>query len=293
MVFAEVARQQSFTDAAKQLKMSKSAASQHVSKLESEIGYQLLSRNTRGMVLTAAGSRLLERSELLKDQVDLALLEITEEEQSPSGLFSITCPHSFETDIALPAIKQLCIEFPNIEPKIIVTDDPLDLISEGLDAAIYAGNLRDSGYRALPIGSLTEKFCATPSYLQKHGTPDSLTKLKDHRWIATHWQKSPLSVYSISQPEKPETIKLTPYGQSNSFSCVLDMAKEDMGVAFFPEMIRQPLIEKGIMVPILDEFRGAKWSIYFVHPYQRKKPLHVERFYQLSKYFFIKTTASA
>ena len=123
LIFAEVAQRGSFTDAAQHLGMSKSAVSQHISRLEEQIGVQLLSRNTRGMALTAYGTKLLSRSELLKDQVALAFQELDSAEQTPSGLFSVTFPHLLEKDVVTPALAQLCKEFPRIEIKVLITAD--------------------------------------------------------------------------------------------------------------------------------------------------------------------------
>ena len=293
LVFAEVAKRQSFTDAALHLKMSKSAASQHVRRLEADIGHQLLSRNTRGMALTAAGSRLFARSELLKDQVDLAILEISDTEETPTGPFSVTFPHSFGPTIVTPAVCQLCAEFPFIQPRLVATDDPLDLIKEGLDVALYAGDLRDSGYRALPVGSLTEQFYASPAYLRKHGTPKTLEDLQKHRWIAAHWQTAGLTLHLTAKPGEFSRVDLKPFAKCNSFSSVLDLAKEDIGVVFLPEIAKQPLVREGKLVPILTQYQGDKWPIYFVHPYHRKKPRHVERFYQLTKHFYKKASNTA
>lgn len=185
LIFAEVANRQSFTGAAKYFGMSKSAISQQIKRLEQDIGQQLLSRHTRGMALTATGEKLLRRCELLRDQVGLAFEELNHSKEVPSGTFAVTIPHSCEKDIVIPAISQLCLEFPEIEPKILVTDEPKDLIQNKLDVAIYAGELKDSNYRALPIGKIGEYFCASPTYRQRNGQPANVDELQNHRLIAT------------------------------------------------------------------------------------------------------------
>ncbi|PWQ93433.1 LysR family transcriptional regulator [Leucothrix arctica] len=76
ITFSEVALQGSFTKAAKLLGMSKSAVSQQITRLEAELGVQLLKRNTRGLSVTTAGEKLLKRCELLKGQVDMAFFEL-------------------------------------------------------------------------------------------------------------------------------------------------------------------------------------------------------------------------
>ena len=140
LVFASVANQGSFTKAARQLGMSKSAVSQQVSRLEEVLGAQLLSRNTRGLSVTPLGSKLLLRCELLQDQVDLAFVELSNAERAPAGTFSVTFPHALEKDIAVPAVRQLGQEYPGLEPRLIVTDRRLDLVRDKLDVAISPVN---------------------------------------------------------------------------------------------------------------------------------------------------------
>jgi len=294
LVFAEVARRGSFTEAAHHLNLSKSAASQHIRRLEEQIGLQLLSRNTRGMALTAAGAKLLSRSELLQDQVELAFQELSSVEQTPSGLFSVTFPTLLEKDIAIPALRQLCVEYPRIDLRVLVTDDPLDIISEKLDVAIYGGELEDSNYRALPIGTLTEIFCASPAYIQKFGAPKTPDELAQHRWIATRWQKTPLSVYpkeEISTGQMKgelQTLELKPFTRCNVLSSAIEMTKQGMGIALLPETTGRSFIRRGLMAQVISNYGGQKCPFYFIHPFRGEKPIHVTRFYKLIKHYFSK-----
>ncbi len=287
LIFAEVAKRKSFTKAANHLGMSKSAISQHISRLEDQMGTQLLSRNTRGMSLTSNGIKLLLRSENLKDQVDLAFQEIAGAEDTPSGIFSITSPHMLEKDVLTPALKQLCIEFPQIEPRILITDDALDLISENLDVAIFAGDLPDSNYRALPIGMMTEQYFASPEYIKKIGAPKKLIELSKHRWLLAKWQKNNQTFYeNINQSE--ETVVLQAYARSNSLSSIVEMAKQGMGIALLSSISVGSYAQDGQLIHVLKNFHGKKWSFYFVHPFRGDKPIHITRFYQLIKYFYSK-----
>jgi DNA-binding transcriptional LysR family regulator len=291
LIFAEVANAQSFTLAAKQLGMSKSAISQQLKRLEEDIGQQLLSRHTRGMSLTAAGEKLLGRCELLRDQVDLAIGELDSSKETPCGTFAITIPHSCEKDIVIPALSQLCQEFPLIEPDVQVTDTAQDLIKNNLDVAIYAGELRDSNYRALPIGNAHEIFCATPSYIQKHGMPHRLEQLKEHRFIANSWQKSPLTIYHHQAPSEGSPLEVDFFANTNTLPSTLEMVLHNMGTTLLPEFTIQSALASGQLVRVLPEFHGWQWPFYMVHRFQGEKPVHVTRFYQLVKHFFAKANA--
>ena len=288
LTFAEVAHRRSFTVAAKKLGMSKSAISQQVKRLEEHIGQQLLSRHTRGMSLTATGEKLLRRCELLRDQVELAFEELNHSKEVPSGIFALTMPHSCERDIVIPALNQLCIEFPQIEPKILVTDEPKDLIKDNLDVAIYGGNLKDSNYRALPIGTASEVFCASPAYVQKHGQLSVIDDLSKHRIIATPWQSSPLAVYRNNAPIEKNSVNINYFAKTNTFPSVLEMVLHHMGVALLPEFVLQSEFTAGRLVRVLPKYRGWRWPFYMVHRFHGEKPIHITRFYQLVKLFFSK-----
>ncbi len=292
MVFAEVAQRRSFTAAATHLKMSKSAISQHVTRLEGQIGSSLLNRHTRGMSLTSMGARLLARSEIIAGQVDLTLLEIAAAEHTPSGMFSVTSPNSLEEPVLVPALSQLAIEFPKLEPRLVTTDAALDLIAEKLDASIFVGELKDSAYRALPLGSLREIFCATPTYLHRHGTPTSLKEISNkHRWISIPWQNHTIQVER--KGHRAESTKLKPYAQSNTLSGALEMALHHMGIVLLPEIAAYDKIQKGLLTPILKDTNLPVWKVSLVHPYQGKKPIHVTRFHELVKHYFQKAKTAA
>jgi len=288
LIFAEVANKQSFTLAAKKLAMSKSAVSQHIKRLEETIGQQLLSRHTRGMSLTAAGEKLLNRCELLRDQVELAYDELTLSKEIPSGIFALTIPHAFEKDIVMPSLKQLCLEFPLLKIDLQVTDKPLDLIENNLDVSIYAGELKDSNYRALPIGSTTEVFCASSAYLQKQKKLSTIADLQNHQIIATPWQKNTLELFKNNHYSDKQSVPLHSFAQANTLPSVLAFILQDMGIALLPEFVIQSDLANNELIRVLPEFQGKKWPFYMVHRFHGEKPIHITRFYQLVKYFFSK-----
>ncbi|MEW6996127.1 LysR family transcriptional regulator [Colwelliaceae bacterium BS250] len=291
LIFAEVAKQQSFTLAAKQLGMSKSTVSQHVKRLETQIGQQLLSRHTRGMALTAAGEKLLSRCELLQDQVNLAFAEIDSSKEAPSGVFAITIPHSLEREIVIPALNQLCIEFVNIEPRILVSDQMQDLIKNNLDVALSFGELKDSHYRALPVGVVGESICASSVYVQRYGLAKTVEDLQQHRWIPAPWQKQQLAIYENNATSKKIDVNVKFAAQTNTLPTALEMVLNDMGMALLPEFFLQTELASGRLVRVMQTHQGKQWPLYMVHRFQADKPIHVSRFYQLVKHFFNKANS--
>ncbi len=284
-----VAEKGSFTQAAKMLGLTKSAISQHVSQLENDLDIRLLNRTTRGVTVTALGKKLLLRCHFLQDQVSMIFTDIANASNNPKGRFRVTCPHALEMNVVLPAIEQLCTEYPGLEPDIIVTDSSLDIVKHHLDVAIHMGELPDSGYRALPIGAIKEIFCATPLYLNKTKEPKNTRQLCQHRWIATSWQSPDVSVISAAKgcdQQQKLVIKLNQFAQVNSLPSAVEMALRHMGIVLLPDVIAKPLINKGELRHLLKDISGPYWPVYTIHAFKKEKPIQLTRFHQLVCRYF-------
>ncbi|MFS1457223.1 LysR family transcriptional regulator [Vibrio splendidus] len=288
LIFVEVAQKRSFTAAAKKLGLSKSAISQQIKRLEEATGHQLLVRNTRGVVLTTIGEALLSRSELLSEQLSLTLTELDSAKEQPSGVFKVSIPPFFEKGIVIPAIRQLCLEFPKIQPEVVVAGGWQDLIEHSLDVAIFGGDLKDCNYRALSIGKVAEIFCASPRYIKRNGLLQDIDQLSAHCFIATPWQNRELQLFDNDQ-QKKQLFTVDHSAKTNSLSTALEMALCDMGIVLYPEFLAQQALMSEQLVRVLPEVQGRAWHFYFLHQYQKDKPIHVNRFYQLLCHYFNKT----
>jgi DNA-binding transcriptional LysR family regulator len=291
MAFSVVAQKGSFTKAAEYLGISKSAVSQQVKSLESELGVRILNRTTRGVSPTALGLKLITRCSLLKDQVDLIFADIVSSEENPSGRFSVTFPYSLESMVVLPAIEQFCAEFPLLEPELIATDASLDLVENNLDIAIHAGDLVDSSYRALPVGTIKEIFCATPLYLNRESAANKARDITRYRWISTSWQKSKMDVLDLTT-DKHKTIKLNQYARVNTLPNAINLALRHMGIILIPNVSAYPFLKTGELIHISSRLIGPLWPLYTIHAYQKDKPIHISRFHQLIKRHFDQSTAN-
>ncbi|MEZ9901730.1 LysR family transcriptional regulator [Vibrio breoganii] len=288
LVFGEVAKQGSFTDAAEALGISKSAVSQQVRALEEDLSVQLIIRTTRGLTLTAIGEKILVRSQMIQEQVNYAFTDLVDAQHNPKGPFNITYPHSIENAVVLPAMRKLCREYPGLEPGLNVSDCQIDLVKNNIDLAIRGGELQDSGFKALPLAKITEIFCATPLYLQKHRKTAknfSLRDLQQHPWISSSWQKSTMSVLNLKS-QQSHTIKLNPFAKTSTLPTALNMALNHMGIVSLPDISAIPYLRSGELVHVASDLYGKVWPLYVVHTYQNEKPVHVSRFYELLKQLF-------
>lgn len=285
MIFSEIAQKGSFTEAASSLGITKSAVSQQITQLEHDLGSRILNRNTRGVHPTALGKKLLKRCQSLKEQVDLMYSDIANSGANPEGNLKVTFPHALESSVILPAFEQLCFEYPGIQPELVASDYSLDLVSNNLDLAIHVGELPDSTYRALPVGTLTEIFCATPLYISKHGLPTTVEQLSKHRWIATGWQNQSIDVRCIETGDV-ETVTFNKTASANTLPSAMELGMRNMGILLLPDLVAIPKIQSGELIHLVKEVTGPLWPVYTLHAYQHEKPIQVTRFHQLVHRFF-------
>ena len=170
--FAIVVRSGSFTRAALHLGISKSVVSRRVTRLEEELGIQLLYRSTHSLSLTDAGERLYAQCKDLDDIAEQAKAAAAEVQQAPRGLLRITLPQS----LAVSPLRKLVSVFqethPDMESDARVTSLQVDLIDEGFDLALRTGALADSGLVCRRISEVHTQAVASSAYLQRHGRPD-------------------------------------------------------------------------------------------------------------------------
>jgi DNA-binding transcriptional LysR family regulator len=290
LTFGEVARFKSFTKAAKSLAMSKSAISQQISRLEEATGEELLVRNTRGVVLTIVGEALLSRTQLLNEQVILALDDLQSAKTQPTGKFKVAVPPFFERDLIALAINQLCSEYPGVVPEVIVTGKWTDLVENGLDCAIFGGTLKDSRYRALPIGDVSEVILASASYVSKVNTSENESLLCTGKFIATPWQNCEVTLFDVTT-QQMRHVQISHSVQTTSVSAALEMAICGMGLLLYPKFLAKEAVFSRKLLHIEPNLQGRAWTFYFVHNFQKNKPAHINRFYQLICYYFNELTS--
>src|SRR6266700_1756830 len=179
-VFAEVAGQGSFTAAARRLNRSPTAITRAVADLEARLGVRLLNRTTRAVSLTDAGERFLVGARRV-------LADLAEIEQAAAGLgaaprgeLSVTAPILFGRLHVLPIVTEFLAGFPDVTVRLMLFDRPVDLVEEGIDAAVRIGALADSSAIATGLGHLRRVVAAAPDYLARHGMPERPDDIAGH-----------------------------------------------------------------------------------------------------------------
>ncbi|MFL6697994.1 MAG: LysR family transcriptional regulator [Vitreoscilla sp.] len=182
-VFAEVVDAGSMSGAARRLGMSPSAVSQTIRALEHQGGVTLLHRSTRKLALTEAGERYYPHCQRLLEAARAAAQSLQLARDAPNGELRVSAPVGFANHLA-PALAPFLAEAPQLRLRLLVDDAMIDLIDARIDVAIRVGRLADSNWVARRLCDFDMILCASPEYLERHGTPATPQQLPSHHWLA-------------------------------------------------------------------------------------------------------------
>ena len=181
--FVAVAEASNFTQAAKKLLISTAQVSRQVSELEQRLNTKLFYRTTRKVTLTEEGQLFYQQCRSILEGLEVAERSLTNLQSLPQGKIKISAPVTYGERHIIPLVNQFLIRYPQVEIEVQLSNQRINLIDEGYDLAIRLGQLDDSSLIAKRISSRQHFLCASPSYIQQHGKPETITDLKQHNCL--------------------------------------------------------------------------------------------------------------
>ena len=178
--FVKVAEEGSFAAAGRELRISSSAVSKSVARLEERLGVRLFHRTTRSLSVTEDGEVFLERCRAILAEMDGAEREMRERSSRPSGLLRVEMPTALGRLKIVPELGRLTARHPEMRITATFSDTLSDPIAAGFDAVVRIGYPRDERLMVRKVGTVRYIVCAAPSYLAAHGTPKALDDLDSH-----------------------------------------------------------------------------------------------------------------
>jgi LysR family transcriptional regulator for bpeEF and oprC len=182
-VFARVVETGGVTRAADSLGMPKATATTLIQRLEANLGVKLLNRTTRRVSVTPDGAAYYERCVAILAQVRETEESLTQQHTAPRGRLRVNVPTLMARSVFVPALPSFFTRYPDIELALACSERHVDLIEEGIDCAIWSGEIEDSSVVARRVGFLYFATCAAPSYLAIHGQPAHPDDLVQHQCI--------------------------------------------------------------------------------------------------------------
>ncbi len=255
-VFVLAAELKSFSAAGRKLKLSPSAVSKLVTRLEDRLGTRLVVRSTRLLQLTPEGETYLARaSRILAEIADTEEIVSGGGRALPRGPLSINASVAFGERYILPLAGEFLALFPEVQLDITLTDDTVDLIRERVDIAIRHGPLRDSTLMARKIGQSRQVVMASPAYIARYGLPKTPSELDRHNCINFNFRRA-VEGWPFRDPETGK-IDLRPVSgnlKASSGSIIRQFCVDGIGIGRVGRFHVELDIEAGRLVPILEDF---------------------------------------
>jgi len=267
-VFRRVAELQSFSAAARELRLSNAAVSKYIAQLEERVQTRLLHRTTRKVSLTTEGTAYLARCVRILEDVDELDQVMGNTASAPKGQLRVNAPSAFGLLHLMPLIPNFLSTWPDVSLDLSLTDRFVDIVEEGVDVLLrIAFELADSATLvAQRLVACSQYVCATPRYLKKHGTPRSPSDLSDHDCLI-YGLRAPTWTFLVKG--KPVHVPVSGRLRVDNSIAVRDACLADAGLAMLPSFYLDDAIRDGRLQVVLPRVATPRIYIHAVYPRQR------------------------
>ena len=274
-VFAQVVEAKSFSGAADKLRISRSLARRHVSALERSLSVKLLNRSTRKLSLTEAGAVFYEHCARIVQEAELAEQRVAGTQSEPAGLVSVTAVPAFAVRHVLPALSEFYQKYPKIRVKLCCSNRTLDLGDEGFDLGIRVSFNPAPNLVARKLAANRSVLCASPAYLERHGTPRRIEDLGKHRSVLFP-PVAPKGIWTFRRHKRKYSVRVAAAFETDDMDALCAAVLAGLGVSVLPAYIVGDALQQGRLVPFLRQFQILPESgIYLVYLPNRTLPSRV------------------
>ena len=276
-VFSAVAKNGSFSEAAKKLSISKAMASKHVQNLENSLGVRLFNRTTRKLNLTEVGNAYYDKVDVILAEIDETELAISQLNSEPKGKLKIMAQPSFGAFHLSRALSLYLKKYPDVTTEIELTNRMPDLVEDGIDLAFHVGELDDSMFVARKIASARRVVCASPYYLKQNGTPQTPDDLARHNCLI-YSPRTPLVEWEFIDQGDKLKIKISGDIQCNDGDALRIAAIQNCGIAQLPTYMVGLDIQSGRLNALLEEYEPEKLPVYAIHNHRKYLSAKIKTF---------------
>lgn len=264
-IFAKTIDHGSFRGAARELNLSPSVVSHHISQLEEHLGVALIYRSTRKLTLTNEGQRLLTATRNMLDAVEDELQDLSATAGDPSGELRITLPSVLSSSPITDQIAAFSLANPRITLTVDFSDTRRALIDDRFDLAIRMGPKSKNSATTRTLFEVRRVLVASKDYLARRTIGNNPSTLTDWEWLAlAPVQNIPLSFRN--RAGKTMKIKPSPHMFTNDAQALHRLATAGAGLAIVPEFLVAPDIERGVMDYVLPDWSLRPVSVFAEWP---------------------------
>lgn len=278
-VFNAIVQEGSLSAAALVLGIKRSTASHQLKNLEERIGTALFIRTTRSISLTEAGRELAQSSGPAFEQLANGLDNAQTAGQSTRGRLKLAMPEFVYNLLISKALVSFQEHYPEIEIELILAEGWSDILKEGLHAGFRLGGMIAQDMIAVSLtGPLAAAVVASPTYLDKHGTPTHPMDLLQHNCLNYRFRSSgQMAPWMFSGPDGEYPVEVRGSLIANSLPVAIESATQGLGIAYSLRDTCANAIGSGQLKEILTEHQVSLPSvnIYFPQEYRSLVPLRL------------------
>ncbi len=276
-VFVAVVEAGSFSGAGRRLRMPVPTVSRKVSELEAQLAARLLTRSTRKLALTEAGTAYLAACKRILEDVAAAERGASGEYQTPRGELAITAPIVFGRLHVVPIVAEFLQLYPEVNVQLTLADRSMQLLDEHLDLAVRVGELPDSTLVATRIGLLRKVVCASPGYLAKHGTPQRPQDLAGHEFISFVGLTGP-DAWTFGFGRDRQDVAIRARLVVNTAEAAVDAAIAGVGLTRVLSYQAATAVKAGALAIVLKKYEPAPLPVSLVYTRQPLMPAKLRAF---------------
>lgn len=253
-IFAKTIDHGSFRGAARELKLSPSVVSHHVSQLEEHLGVALLYRSTRKLTLTREGERLLAATQKMLEAVEGELHALTASANEPSGELRITAPSVLSNSPFTQMIARFMADYPRIRISLDYSDTRKELIGDGFDVAIRMAIRKGVSANTRRLFQVRRRLVAAPEFLARSPEVTEPAALRDRRWL----ELSPVQNTPVKLRKSGESQVLhrrSAHLACNDAQALYCLAREGAGLAVVPEFLTTEDVANGRIQYVLPDWQ--------------------------------------
>lgn len=277
VIFYHVVEMQSFSGAARQLGIARSAVSRHIALLEKSIGVRLLNRTTRRLSLTEAGETYYQSCARIVTEAETATRRIGQLQDEPEGTLKLAAPISLGNQFVTPLIREFMQRYPALNVELLLDDEIVDMVKEGVDVSLRVGWLNDSNLIARKLGEWPRYLCASPDYLARHGKPSTPAELVDHEWLIFTRLPTPYH-WTFRKNKREERIQVRGRLKSNNADAIRLSLLAGTGIMAQASFVVGDDIRAGRLEHLLPDYDCGSVGMYVVYQDRRYQQAKVRLF---------------
>jgi DNA-binding transcriptional LysR family regulator len=276
-VFVRVVATGSLSAAARELSLSPAMISRRLAALETRLGVRLVNRTTRSLHLTDEGASYYDSCTRVLAEIEQADAEVSAARQEPQGTLRVALPASFGNQYVAPLVPQFAARYPAVQLALSLSDRNVNLVEEGFDLAIRIASLADSSLAARKLAPNRRVVCASPAYLERHGSPRTPQDLAAHNCLLAG---DFAGAWEYKGPDgKPGTVRVNGRYVCDNWEVLREWALAGLGIALKSTWDVRRHLEDGSLVSLLPgySFHGDV-AIYALYPHRRHLPAKTRAF---------------